>query len=116
MKSTIKEFKQEQKQGAEEIREYRLEVKKAQRDRRFGRSDPDPWSLYTKSQKWRHRHIAYCMLRGKTYEEIEPKVRDDNEPDMGLVESIMSNYSPPEVYDAESDRVEQAEAVCSSEA
>ena len=114
MKS-IKEFKEEQKKGAEEIREYRLEVKKAQREHRFGHNDPDPWTLYTKSQKWRHHHIAYCMLRGKTYEQVEQKVRDGNEPDMGLVESIMSNYSPPEVDHAEGDRG-QTEAVCAGEA
>jgi len=30
------------------------------------------------SSEFRVKHIAYCMLRGKTYEEIEPKVKDEN--------------------------------------
>lgn len=112
---TIKEFKEEQKQGAEELRQYRYDVKKAQREKRFGYNDPSPWDLFKKSREWRHKHIAYCMLRGREYHEIESKVRDGNEPDMGEVKRIMSNYSPPEVHDAESNG-RKAEAVCTGEA
>jgi hypothetical protein len=28
--------------------------------------------------EYRSKHIAYCMLRGKTLEQIEPKLRDPN--------------------------------------
>jgi hypothetical protein len=28
--------------------------------------------------KFRANHIAYCMLRGRTLEQIEPKLRDPN--------------------------------------
>ena len=36
----------------------------------------------------RHKHIAYCMLRGTLYEAIE-KPREDNKPDMQLVQTII---------------------------
>ena len=29
---------------------------------------------------YRHMHIAYCMIRGKVYEQIENKVHEGNEP------------------------------------
>lgn len=29
---------------------------------------------------FRANHIAYCMLRGRTLEQIEPKLRDPNDP------------------------------------
>jgi len=112
---TIKEFKEEQKSGAVEIRRLRLKMKDAQRGKISWAREYDQWEVYKKSQEWRHRHIAYCMLRGKEYAQIEPKVRDGNEPDMVVVERIMSNYSPPEVHDAESNG-RKAEAVCTGEA
>ena len=114
MKS-IKEFKEEQKQGAKEIRELRLKMKDAQRGKISWKREYDQWEVCKKSQEWRHRHIAYCMLRGKEYAQIEPKVRDGNEPDMVLVDRIMSNYSPPEVTHAEGD-AGRVEAVCAGEA
>lgn len=41
---------------------------------------------------WRHRHIAYCLLRGRTYEQIENKVKEGNEPDWKLIEKIKEDY------------------------
>jgi hypothetical protein len=34
--------------------------------------------LYDAQQLFRSGHIAYCMLRGRTLEQIEPKLRDPN--------------------------------------
>lgn len=44
------------------------------------------------SYEFRHKHIAYCMLRGKSYEVIEPKVRQGNEPNMRYVQSLIEEY------------------------
>lgn len=34
--------------------------------------------LETAQYKFRSTHIAYCMLRGRTLEQIEPKIKDPN--------------------------------------
>jgi hypothetical protein len=51
------------------------------------------------SRKYRHMHIAYCLLRGRTYEQVESYVRPGNEPNMKIVEDIMAQYK--EVQDAD---------------
>ena len=35
-------------------------------------------NLYKAYYEYRSKHIAYCMLRGRTLEQIEPKLRDPN--------------------------------------
>jgi hypothetical protein len=44
------------------------------------------------SSHYRYRHIAYCLLRGRAYEEIERKVREGNAVTWSKVESIMVEY------------------------
>ena len=41
----------------------------------------------------RHTHIAYSIMRGRKYEEIEQKVRKGNEPDMNLVSYIIQQIT-----------------------
>ena len=48
---------------------------------------------YSSESERRHKHIAYSMLKGKEYEQIEPYVRPGNEPSMKLVEQYMEEYS-----------------------
>lgn len=43
------------------------------------------------SNEFRHKHIAYCLLRGRSYEQIE-QPRDNNKPDMIYVQMIMEEY------------------------
>lgn len=38
----------------------------------------DSKPLYQSVPEFRHKHIAYCLARGKTYEQIESKVHDEN--------------------------------------
>lgn len=42
--------------------------------------------------KFRHKHIIYSMARGKTYEQIEQKVRKGNEPDWFTIEKLKEDY------------------------
>lgn len=42
---------------------------------------------------YRHRHLAYCMLRGKTYKQCEQKVRKGNKPNMLHVKKIIQDYT-----------------------
>ena len=41
---------------------------------------------------YRHMHIAYCLLRGRSYEQIENKVKPGNEPSWRAIEFIMQEY------------------------
>ena len=79
----LSEIKVELKQEALLIRKQKLEYKDYQRG-----NGNAPWSKagYVSSWNWRHKHIAYCLLRGRTYEQIEGKCREDNKPNMLLVE------------------------------
>lgn len=44
------------------------------------------------SVNYRHHHIAYCLLRGTRYEQIENKVKPGNEPNWVLIETILKQY------------------------
>jgi len=41
------------------------------------------------SSKYRHYHIAYCMLRGTPYEKIEQRVRENNEPNWTFINILI---------------------------
>lgn len=45
--------------------------------------------LLSATRKFRYEHVAYCLLRGRTYEQIENKVKPENEIDMYRVKQIM---------------------------
>ena len=49
----------------------------------------------------RHHHIAYCRLRGRTMEEIEPTSREDNAPHSAYYHKIKINIEPREVVNEE---------------
>lgn len=71
------------------IRTAKAEVKKLQRENGCAYTlaqtiyDLD-WLRYL----YRHRHIAYCMTRGRTYEQVERKVASGHEPNMALVAAL----------------------------
>lgn len=44
------------------------------------------------SYQYRLKHMAYCLLRGRTQEQVEPFVKEGNELDMPEVEKIMEAY------------------------
>lgn len=43
------------------------------------------------SRIYRHEHLAYCMLRGTPYDNIEAKVRDGNEPNWNVVNTLIAD-------------------------
>jgi hypothetical protein len=64
MKNTrILERKEELKQLAKQIREVKRE---------FG------YGQWSESERYRFLHIAYCMARGRSYEQIEQKTHEHN--------------------------------------
>ena len=50
----------------QELKELTLDIRKAK-----------PYSDYL-SHQFRYKHIAYCMARGRSYEQIESKVHEHN--------------------------------------
>lgn len=60
------------------------------------------WSLYQLENEIdkdkfvaRHTHIAYCLLRGREYDEIE-RPADDNPPNWEVIEAIRTEYANAE--------------------
>ena len=86
MKTYIVIVKQELKDLAVMIRKAKADFKAAQRDRKCSYTIRMGQLMILNSLKrtYRHRHIAYCLFRGKTIEQIE-KPRKDNRPDMSAV-------------------------------
>lgn len=86
------ELKSELKQLAREIREWKNNRKQDKR-RELGMRQ---WEIESKitwrSYDFRHKHIAYCMLRGRTYEQIENYCKES--PDFDRIKRIMEEYEP----------------------
>lgn len=67
-----------------------------------------PTWLSVLKYEYRHRHIAYCLFRGRTMEQIERSNRQGNEPSDSYLEKLAVEYSQP--LEEESNE----ETVCSS--
>jgi hypothetical protein len=87
----LRKIKNELKADAKLLREDRLKLKEAQR------AGEDCWKkqsflAYLKAD-YRNKHIAYGLMKGKTYEQIERKVRPGNEPDWYSINKIVKSYT-----------------------
>ena len=84
------ELKIRLKQLAKEIREWKNNRKQ---DRRI-KLNMNQWrvqaALDRRRSEFRHKHIAYCMLGGRKYEEIE--LSCNNPPDFDEVDRIRGQY------------------------
>lgn len=73
----MKTIKKDLKQQGKKIRELKNIINN---DMNFNRSGV--WETQLKVdgaiKKFRYEHLAYCMLRGRSYEEMERSTRDDN--------------------------------------
>jgi hypothetical protein len=76
-------LKQELKELATEIRSLKSQRKSSKNGYVSG--------LFGKRYDARHKHIAYSMLRGRDYEQIENKCNEA--PDMDVVKAIMESYN-----------------------
>jgi hypothetical protein len=107
---TIKNFqtlKQELKQFAVELHDDKATLRKSQRgDIPFERDSTGmitnhpstlQYLLLKKKRLCRHKHIAYSMMKGHTYEQIEPKCRADNKPDQDLIQEFIDVYGTQNV-------------------
>ena len=51
--------------------------------------------------EFRHQHITYCLVRGRSYEQIEQKVRENNEPNEDYINELLETYPPVSQVDDE---------------
>lgn len=92
MKIKLNELKLELKGLAIKIRNLKRDTKKYQREN-FGNHGTIGMMLHNIQWEYRHKHIAYCLLRGRTMEQIEKKTREGNEPDQSHIKLLLEKYN-----------------------
>jgi hypothetical protein len=101
------ELKQNLKQLADSIRKSKAAYKQCQREHNgcdgyWDKTTPWKWiggytSILSKLKKeFRHKHIAYCLLRGVPRDVIEHPA-EDNKPDENLIREIIHAYTDADV-------------------
>jgi len=86
-----RKFKEELILEANALRVLKQDTKVTQKDRKPAGHLQS--KIHTSKFAIRHRHLAYCMLRGKTYEQCERKVREGNKANMLHVKKIIQDYT-----------------------
>ena len=91
-KERILKIKEELKAEAKKIRRLKIDCKNTQRGIHTGEK---VWQEDVSRARyvWRHKHIAYCLLRGRKIEDIERKVREGNEPNQRLIEKHIEAFT-----------------------
>ena len=86
------ELKQNLKELAGQIRENKKSCKDYQRE--HGGYDGNKYfTIYKLKHEYRHKHIAYCLLRGIKYEEIENYCADSNKPNFDRIKEVMDEHA-----------------------
>ena len=75
----------------EQLKSLAKEIRKKKEQRKSCLSGYVP-GLFSDRYEFRHRHIAYCLLKGTELSAIETP-SGDNKPDMNLVENYKEDYS-----------------------
>ena len=78
------------------IKKLSVEIRKMKSERKTHDCGYVP-GLDNKRVFIRHLHVAYCLLRGRKYEEIENSCRVGNLPNKKLIEQLMEEYSREDV-------------------
>jgi hypothetical protein len=96
--STI-QLRNELKQLAIDIHKTKADCKEYQRE--HGGSDGDSFFFTITKLKsdFRHKHIAYCTMRGTKYEEIERNCDPNNQPNFDLIKEIIDAHTTKAVED-----------------
>lgn len=90
--NTIKTLKEEIKVLATELKTNKTNTKEMQRSGVY--AGDLQYKRIRLKRECRHKHIAYSMLRGRKYEEIERTCR--TEPNFDYIREIMDAYTPKE--------------------
>ena len=89
MNAKVYELKMYLKNSAAMLREMKNEHKKTQRETRGAGLEGE---LYRARRDYRHKHIAYCLIRGKEYKQIESPA-SDNQPDWAIIREDQNAYT-----------------------
>jgi hypothetical protein len=89
MRKELLGLKEELKQLAKNIKKTRAEFKDAQRHglNIYGSLR----KLFKYRYEFRHKHIVYCQLRGRSREQIEIP-RENNRPNEKYIDDLMGQY------------------------
>ncbi|HLD89552.1 MAG TPA: hypothetical protein VI911_00790 [Patescibacteria group bacterium] len=92
-KTKLPLLKAELKQLASSIRSTRLSYKEAQRANIYNKYTLELCYLNKLKEKFRYKHIVYCLLHGTPMEKIEvPGSPNYNPPYSNLLEEVMKQY------------------------
>jgi len=87
-------LKNELKSMAAELKSSKVVFKEKQRT---DVNDGSTWILDTRIKKlkfeFRHKLIAYCLLRGLVYGNVERSCKEGNEPNWSYIEGVRNEYS-----------------------
>jgi len=105
----IQKLKKELKTKAQTIRETRARLKEAQQNGSHFKAGTMQCGILSLKRDYRHHHIAYSELRGRTREQIEQYCRTGNKPHEATIQSIKEAYAwTPEEIEAYNARKERA--------
>lgn len=76
--------KKEKKQQLKEMTK-KIRLMKSKRKELEGQNNYEIWKA---SREYRHEHIAYCLVRGRKYEEIENKTGEFNKPNWYIINKL----------------------------
>ena len=95
----IRELKRELKQYYIDINTMKWpDVEKKYKDRYSYTIQRD---IKKAKNEFRHQHIAYCLARGRSYEQVEQKVRENNEPNQDYIRELLEAYPTIQAVDDE---------------
>lgn len=88
----LKETKEQLKILAANIKHNRITYKHGQRTGDYSQMtthSQSQWGVDCLSSSYRWQHLVYCMARGRTYEQCEPKVHDRNKLDLAELQKAV---------------------------
>lgn len=93
METKLLQLKNYLKKLAIKIKKDKKELKEAQRSYKDGKGAGSELmcGLFLERRNYRHHHIAYSEMRGKTRDQIE-KPREDNLPNEDLIAKVKKEY------------------------
>ena len=95
----LRQYKQELRQFHKDFREMSFnEANEKHKNRWSYQIERD---IKKAKYEFRHEHIAYCLARGRSYEQVEQKVRENNEPDEEYIRELLESYPALQAVDNE---------------
>lgn len=79
------------------LRKLKNKIRSIQRESGTGNAWREQAEVLSLKANYRHTHIAYCLLRGRKYEEIENHCRKGNEPNWKTIQEIKDAYTAENV-------------------